>query len=54
MKKFQSILSIALIPAIVNLIAINEGFDDISSMNAFYYSKTYESASEGRNKDVVF
>ena len=41
-EKFNSILSIALIPQTVDLIVKNEGLDDISAMNEFYYSKTYE------------
>ena len=40
--KFNSILSIALIPQAVDLIVKNEGLDDISAMNKFYHSKTYE------------
>lgn len=41
-EKFNSILSIALIPQTVDLIVKNEGLDDIAAMNEFYYSKTYE------------
>ena len=41
-EKFNSILSIALIPQTVDLIVKNEGLDDISAMNVFYHSKTYE------------
>lgn len=41
-EKFNSILSIALIPQTVDLIVKNEELDDISAINEFYYSKTYE------------
>ena len=40
--KFNSILSIAIIPNVIDLIVKNEGLDEISAMNAFYNSKTYE------------
>lgn len=50
MKKFQSILSIVLIPEIVYMISANERLDDLSSMNAFYYSKTYEMLAKEETK----
>ena len=40
--QFNTILSVALIPQIVDLIVQREGLDDISALNAFYLSKTYE------------
>lgn len=49
-KKFNSILSIALIPQTVDLIVNNEGLDDISAMNEFYYSKTYEMLAKEETK----
>ena len=49
-EKFNSILSIVLIPQIVDLIVKNEGIDDISAMNEFYYSKTYEMLSKEESK----
>ena len=49
-EKFNSILSIALIPQTVDLIVKNEGLDDISAMNEFYYSKTYEMLSKEETK----
>ncbi len=49
-EKFNSILSIALIPEIVDLIVKNGGFDDISSINAFYRSKTYEMLAKEETK----
>ena len=48
--KFHSILSIALIPQTVDLIVRKEGLDDISAMNAFYQSKTYEMLSKEETK----
>lgn len=47
---FNSILSITLVPEIVNLIIINEGLDDISAINEFYSSKTYEMLSNEETK----
>lgn len=41
-EKTGAILSVALIPEIVNLIVENENLDDISATNAFYQSKVYE------------
>lgn len=49
-EKFNSILSIALIPQIVDLIVNKEGFDNISAMNEFYHSKTYEMLSKEETK----
>ncbi|MBR1677526.1 MAG: hypothetical protein IJ706_09495 [Clostridia bacterium] len=49
-KKFNSILSIALIPQTVDLIVKNERLDDISAMNEFYYSKTYEMLAKEETK----
>ena len=41
-KKFDSILSIALIPQTVALIVEKDGVDDISAINEFYQSKVYD------------
>ena len=41
-KKFDSILSIALIPQTIALIVEKEGVDDISAINEFYQSKVYD------------
>ena len=49
-EKFNSILSIALIPQTVDLIVKNEGLDDISAMNEFYQSKTYEMLAKEETK----
>lgn len=41
-EKFNSVLSVALIPQTVALIAEKEGLDDLSALNAFYQSKVYD------------
>ncbi len=41
-EKFNTILSIAVIPQTVDLIIKKEGLDDISAIKEFYNSKTYE------------
>ncbi|MBR2388368.1 MAG: hypothetical protein IKB02_06315 [Clostridia bacterium] len=48
--QFSSILSIAVIPATVDLIAEGEGLDDISAMNEFYNSRVYELLSKEETK----
>ena len=48
--KFHSILSIALIPQTVDIIVKKERLDDISAMNTFYQSKTYELLSNEETK----
>ncbi len=49
-EKFNSILSIALIPQTVALIVEKEGLDDISAMNEFYQSKVYDLLSKEETK----
>ena len=49
-EKVNSRLSIALIPQTVDLIVKNEGLDDISAMNEFYHSKTYEMLAKEETK----
>lgn len=49
-EKFNSILSIALIPQTVALIAENCGFDDITAINEFYQSKVYDLLSDEKTK----
>ncbi len=48
--QFNSILSIAVIPATVDLIAEREGIDDISAMNEFYKSRVYDLLSKEETK----
>ena len=49
-EKFHSILSIALIPQTVALIAEKEGMGDIAALNAFYQSKIYDLLSNEETK----
>ena len=50
-EKFNSILSIVLIPQIVTLIGEKERLNDLSAMNAFYQSKVYDYFfEEGKGK----
>lgn len=41
-EKFNSILSIALIPQIVNLISEKEHINEITAINEFYQSRVYD------------
>ncbi len=49
-EKFNTVLSIALIPQTVALIAEKEGLDDITAMNEFYQSKVYDLLSKEETK----
>lgn len=49
-EKFNSVLSIALIPQTVALIVEKEGLDDITAMNEFYQSKVYDLLSNEETK----
>ena len=49
-EKFNFILSIVLIPQTVDLIVNKEGLDDISAMNEFYNSQTYEMLAKEETK----
>ncbi len=49
-EKFNSVLSIVLIPQTVALIVERDGLDDISAMNEFYQSKIYELLSKEETK----
>lgn len=40
-EKFNSILSIAIIPQVVSLIAEKENIEEIEALNEFYKSKIY-------------
>lgn len=40
-EKFNSVLSVAIIPQVVSLIVENDGLDDITAINEFYQSKVY-------------
>lgn len=49
-EKFNTILSIAIIPQVIDLIISKEKKDEISAINAFYSSKTYELLSNEETK----
>ena len=49
-EKFNTILSIALIPQIVELIFEKEKIDDITAISEFYSSKTYEMLAKEETK----
>ena len=49
-EKFNSVLSIALIPQTVAFIAENQGLDDITALNEFYQSRVYELLSKEETK----
>lgn len=49
-EKFNSVLSIALIPQVVALIAQKHDLEDIAAMNEFYQSKVYDLLSEEATK----
>lgn len=49
-RKFNAVLSLALIPGTVDLIVRNEGLDDIAAINEFYNSKTYEMLAKEETK----
>lgn len=49
-KKFNAVLSIALVPEVVALIAEREGLDELVSMNEFYCSKVYELLAKEETK----
>lgn len=49
-KKFNAVLSIALVPEVVALIAEREGLDELVAMNEFYCSKVYELLAKEETK----
>lgn len=49
-KKFNSVLSIALIPQTIALIVEKDGLDDIVAINEFYQSKVYDLLSKEETK----
>lgn len=48
--KFNAILSVAIIPQVIDLIEKNEVLDENSALNNFYKSKTYEFLSDEETK----
>ena len=49
-KRFHSILSIILIPQVLDLIVQNEGLDEVSAVNVFYQSRVYSLLSNEETK----
>lgn len=49
-EKFNSVLSVALIPQIVDLIVEREGLDDLDAIKEFYRSKVYDLLSTEETK----
>lgn len=49
-EKFNSVLSIALIPQTIALIIEKEGLSDLAAMNAFYQSEVYDLLSKEETK----
>lgn len=49
-EKFNAILSIAIIPEVISLIAKNEKIDEIQAINEFYDSKVYSLLSDESTK----
>ncbi len=49
-ERFNAILSIAIIPQTVDLIVKNDFVDEISAINEFYHSTTYEMLSREETK----
>lgn len=48
--KFNTILSIVLIPQIIELIINNDNYSDIAATEVFYRSKTYELLNDEQTK----
>lgn len=49
-EKFNAVLSVALIPQIIDLIVQKNGLSELSAMNEFYQSKVYELLSKEETK----
>ncbi len=49
-EKFNSVLSITIIPQTVSLIAEKEHIDEMKAMNEFYQSKVYAMLAEEETK----
>ena len=48
--QFETILSVCLIPYVIDLIATKENIDEISVINDFYHSITYEMLEKEETK----
>ncbi len=49
-EKFNSILSIAIIPQTISIIAEKENIDETEALNAFYHSKVYSLLAQEETK----
>ena len=49
-EKFNSIISIAIIPRVIELISNNYKLDEIAAINRFYNSQTYKLLSDEKTK----
>lgn len=49
-EQFNSLLSIVIIPQVVNLIVKKETLNNISALTEFYLSKTYEALANEETK----
>ena len=49
-EKLNAILSVALIPQVVSILAEKEGKGEIEATDAFYHSQTYEYLSKEETK----
>lgn len=49
-EKFNAILSIAIIPQVIDLITDKEKMDEISAIDVFYSSKTYDLLANEKTK----
>ena len=49
-EKFNAILSVVLVPQVIDLITVKENLEDSEALNAFYQSGTYELLSDEKTK----
>ncbi|MBP5356644.1 MAG: hypothetical protein J6Y68_00665 [Clostridia bacterium] len=49
-EKFNAILSVILVPQIIDLIINKDSLDENAALNAFYQSKTYELLANEKTK----
>lgn len=49
-EKFNAILSVILIPQVIEMIETKEKMNDEAALNAFYHSKTYTLLSDENTK----
>lgn len=49
-EKFNALLSIVLVPQVIDLIIQDEKIDEETALNEFYNSKTYHALEKGETK----